>query len=140
MEDTLIRYTQRVCSEQASFNVELNNYSGFPPHTIYLRVQNPEPFKHLSKELKVISNYIDSCSCPPVKFISNPHLTIARGIPSSIFNEVLIEYSQKTFYESFMVNELVLLRRSSQYDSCKTVQVLHLQPPGYKPFTNALFN
>lgn len=140
MEETIIRYTQRVCSQQASFNVELNNYSGFPPHTIYLRIQNPQPFKHLTKELKVISNYINSCSCPPVQFKTNPHLTIAQRIPQSIFDRVLMEYSQKSFYENFMVNELVLLRRSSQYDATKKVQVFHLQPPGYSPVTNTSFN
>jgi 2'-5' RNA ligase len=140
MEDTIIRYTQRICSQQASFNVELNNYSGFPPSTIYLRVQNPHPFKVLAKELKVIGNYVKSCSCPSVRFISNPHLTIARRIPEPLFHEVLMEYSQKAFHETFMVNELVLLRRSHQYDTCKKVHVFRLQPPGYKPFEHTLFN
>lgn len=140
MEETIIRYTQRVSSQQASFMVELNNYSGFPPHTIYLRVQNPQPFKELTKELKVISNYVKSCSCPPVTLITNPHISIARKLPETMYLKAMMDYSQKTFHETFMVNELVLLRRSHQYDACKPVYVFRLQPPGYKPFENTLFN
>src|SRR5664279_1073362 len=36
MEPTIIRWMQRICGAQQSFNVTLNNYGGFPPHTIYL--------------------------------------------------------------------------------------------------------
>ena len=136
MEETILRYTQRICSQQQSFEVALNNYSGFPPHTIYLRVQNSQPFKHLAKELKVVANYVHSCSCPRVKLITNPHLSIARGLPETIYLKAIIDYSQKTFHDTFMVKELVLLRRSSQYDSCKPVHVFRLQPPSDNPFGN----
>ncbi|WP_315819809.1 hypothetical protein [Paraflavitalea speifideaquila] len=44
MEGTLIRWIQRICDQQQPFKVTLNNYSGFPPHTIFLRVQDPIPF------------------------------------------------------------------------------------------------
>ncbi len=128
MEETIIRYTQRICSQQHSFEVALNNYSGFPPHTIYLRVQNPQPFKQLAKELKVVSNYVSSCSCPPVKLITNPHLSIARGLPETIYLKAMMDYSQKTFHETFMLNELILLRRSNQYDTYKIIHVFRLQP------------
>jgi len=33
MEDTLIRWIQRICNRYSSFDLTLNNYSGFPPHT-----------------------------------------------------------------------------------------------------------
>src|SRR4051812_28154644 len=49
MEETLLRYIQRICSSQESFEVTLNNYSGFPPHSVYLRVQNPQAFQKLGK-------------------------------------------------------------------------------------------
>ena len=139
MEETILRYTRRICSQLQSFEVALNNYSGFPPHTIYLRVQNSQPFKQLAKELKVVSNYVDSCSCPPVKLITNPHLSIARRLPETVYLKAMMDYSQKTFHETFMVNELVLLRRSNEYDSCKPVHVFRLQPTEDK-FLGNLFN
>lgn len=128
MEETIARYVQRVCSQFYCFDVELNNFSGFPEHTIYLRVQNPQPFKSLARELKVVSPYITSCSCPAPKLVSNPHLTIARGLPEAVYSKAIIDYSQRSFYGRFEVNELVLLRRSSEFESCKVVYIFPLQP------------
>jgi 2'-5' RNA ligase len=135
MEETIIRYTHRICTQHQQFDVSLNNYSGFPMHTIYLRVQDKTSFKQLTKELKVVDDYVSLCSCPPVQLIKNPHLTIARNLPETIYLKAMMDYSQKTFHETFTVNELVLLRRSNQYDSCKKINVFHL-----KPSPNNLFN
>jgi 2'-5' RNA ligase len=135
MEETISRYIQRICNHQQSFDVMLNNYSGFPPHTIYLRIQNQQPFRQLAKQLKAVSNYIDSCSCPPAKLITNPHVTIVRRLPETVYLKALMDYGQKTFHETFMVNELRLLRRTHEFDVCKCINVFRLQPSG-----NSLFN
>lgn len=128
MEETIIRWIARICSNRQSFTVSLNNYSGFPPHMVYLRVQNPKPFQELAHELKVIDHYVRSNACPPAHLIKTPHLTIARKLPEAIYHKALMDYSQKTFHETFTVNELVLLRRSHEYDKCKRVNVFRLQP------------
>jgi 2'-5' RNA ligase len=136
MEDTIIRWMQRIFANQRSFNVTLNNYSGFPPHTIYLRVQDGTPFQRLAKELKVLNTYVSSCACPPVKLISNPHVTIARRLPEEVYFKALIQYARKSFHESFVVNDLLLLRRKDQYDTCKTIYVFGLQSCDNELFNN----
>jgi len=128
MEDTLIRWMQRICNQQQSFSVTLNNYSGFPPHTIYLRVQNENPFQKLTTHLKALNNYISSCACPPMQFIYKPHVSIAKNLPEDVYSKALIQYAHKSFHESFVVNELQLLKRKNEYDLCKTVNVFGLQP------------
>lgn len=135
MEETIIRYVHRICNQQPAFEVMLNNYSGFPPHTIYVRVQDPQPFRKLARELKAVSDYVHSCSFPPAKLVTNPHVSIARRLPEDVYFKALMQYSQKTFHETFTVNELVLLRRNNEFDSCKTIYVFHL-----KPCQNNLFN
>lgn len=134
MEETLIRWIQRICNLREQFTVTLNNYSGFPPHTIYLRVQNEKPFQQLVKELKVVNTYVSSCACPPMKLISKPHLTIARRLSEEVYIKALSQYARRSFHESFVVNELLLLRRQNQFDACKPISVFGL-PPG-----NTLFN
>ena len=128
MEETLIRWIQRVSSQQKSFPVTLNNYSGFSPHTIYLRVQDHYPFKQLATHLTVIDSYIKSNGCPAVKLSKHPHLSIARRLPQDVYEKALIDYSQKTFCESFTVQELVLLRRAHQFVACKVVNIFRLLP------------
>ena len=130
MEDTIIRWMQIIFSKQQSFPVTLNNYSGFPPHTIYLRVQNAEPFHQLTKELKVVNTYVSSCSCPPMRLISRPHISIARRLTEEVYFKALTQYAHKSFHETFLVNELLLIKRKHQYDTCKTINVFALQPGG----------
>lgn len=128
MEPTLIRWMHRVISAQKKFNVTLDRYSGFPPHTIYLRVQDHEPFKQLARELKVVEQYIRSYGCPEVKLITRPHLTIARRLTETVYRQAEQVYAQKNFHASFEVNQLLLLRREHQFDSCRQVNVFGLMP------------
>lgn len=127
MEDSIIRWLQRIIKEQKSFPVTLNNYSGFPDHTIYVRVQDPAPFKELAVRVGAIAPYIKQSSCPTAKFISNPHMTIARQLPKQVYEHAIKDYAGKDFAASFTVTELVLLRRQYQYDPCKEVAVFRLQ-------------
>jgi 2'-5' RNA ligase len=128
MEPTLIRWMHRVISTQKKFKVTLDRYSGFAPHTIYLRVQDHEPFKQLAKELKVVDQYVRSYGCPEVKLITRPHLTIARRLTEEVYRKAEQVYAQKDFHASFEVGQLLLLRREHQFDSCKQVNVFGLQP------------
>jgi 2'-5' RNA ligase superfamily len=128
MEQTLIRWIQRICSLQNSFLVSLNNYSGIPSHTIYLRVQDQQPFRDLSRQLRVIDHYVQF----PVKQQSLGHqsyyLSIAGDLPEHIYEKAMPAYSRKTFYASFPVNELVLLARDHPFAIHKTVNVFRFLP------------
>jgi 2'-5' RNA ligase len=126
MEDTLIRWIHRICHRNKSFDITLNNYSGIPPHTIYLRVQDPQPFRQLMQQLRAIDDFIRSSGCPPVNLISHPYLSIAGGLTEHLYNKAMADYSQRTFHESFQVEELVLLKREHSFDACRTVNVFRL--------------
>lgn len=129
MEDTLLRWMHRIISSHTSFSVALNNYSGSPnANNIYIRVQNHQPFKQLAKELKVIDELIRSNGLPKAQFISNPHLTIAGRLDKSLYEKAMRDYSQKDFYAEFEVKELIFLKRTHQFDTCKQVNVFRLLP------------
>jgi 2'-5' RNA ligase len=127
MEETLARWIQNVCNLQNSFTVTLNNYSGFPPHTIYLRVQNAEPFKKLANALKILDGFIQSNDCPPLALVSKPHLSIAKQLPQFIYETAINDYSQKNFHESFNVDKLFLLKRDA-YMKCRLINTFVLPP------------
>ncbi|MEP7229496.1 MAG: 2'-5' RNA ligase family protein [Ginsengibacter sp.] len=128
MEETFLRWMQRICNKQESFIVTLNNYGGFPPDTIYLRIQNETPFRQLAKELKVINAYVSSGSCPPMLLTHRPHVSIAGKLPGEVFSKALTQYAHKSFHESFLVKELLLMKRKHEYDNCKPVIVFALKP------------
>ena len=128
MEDTIIRYMHRIFSMQKSFNVSLNNFSGFPPHTVYARVQDHQPFRQLAAALAPVDHYVKGNGCPPAKFITHPHVTIARRLKADVYEKAMFEFSQRTFYASFTVTELILLKRRNQFDKCKQVNVFAVTP------------
>ena len=128
MEATLIRWTQRICDLQRSFWVTLNNFSGFPLDTIYLRVLDPQPFRQLANQLKMIDSFIQSNDCPPACLVTSPHVAIAARLPESVYNEAMKQYAQKCFHASFKVDTLLLLKRRDKYESYQLVNTFTLPP------------
>ncbi len=127
MEETLIKWMNKIISNQYAFDVMLNNFSGFPSsRTVYARVQNHEPFKQLSASLKTIDEYIRSNGFPRAMLINHPHVTIAKRLQPQVYEKALKDYSHKTFNAYFPVNELILSRRQNEYDEYKQVAVFKL--------------
>ncbi len=127
MEETIIKRLHRIISAHHCFNVMLNNYSGFPTsQTIYVRIQDHEPFKQLAVSLKNIDEYVKSYGFPRAMLIKYPHMIIARRLHPAVYEKALKDYSRKTFNASFTVNELILLKRQNQYDKCRQVAVFKL--------------
>lgn len=130
MEETLIKWMYKIISSQQSFDVMINNFSGFPSSkTVYARIQDHEPFKQLATSLKTINSYINDNGFPNAKLINHPHMTIARSLQQNVYEKAMMDYSRKTFNASFKVDELILLRRVNQYDKCKQVSVFKLSEP-----------
>jgi 2'-5' RNA ligase len=126
MEQTLLRWIQRVCDNQSRFVTMLNNFSGFPAHTIYLRVQNHQPYKELAKGLKSIEQYVRSNDCPPVHLVSTPHLTIARHLSEEVYEKAIKDFSQRLFHASFSVDNLLLIKRRHQREAFQHVTLFPL--------------
>jgi 2'-5' RNA ligase len=128
MEETLNRWIQSICNTHSRFPVLLHNFSGFVPHTIYLQVQNPEPFKQLAKSMKSLDHFIRASECPPLKLTTIPHLTIARRLSEETYFKALPQYLHRTFQQSFIATELTLIRRATSNGSCVTVHRFPLAP------------
>lgn len=126
MEDTIIRYMHRIMGMQKAFNVTINNFSGFPPHTVYARVQDHSSFRQLAAALLPVEHYVKGNGCPPARFITHPHVTIARRLSAEIYHKAMFEFSQRTFFASFKVHELILLKRRNQFDKCTQLTVFKL--------------
>jgi hypothetical protein len=128
MEETLIRWIQRICSLCNSFFVTLNNYSGFPNHTIYLRITDAHPFRQLARQLKSIDDFVFSSCGQPARISKHPYLALAEELPSPVYERAMLFYSSKILRASFPVNELVLLVRDHPFAASKTVNVFRFSP------------
>jgi 2'-5' RNA ligase len=128
MESTLLRWMHRIISNQPGFRVKLNNYGGFNPHTLYIRVEDAKPFQQLAAALRVLDPFVKDNGCPPMYLVRNPHLTIARKLPADVYQQASQDYLERQFQGVFDVNTLLLLRRDSPFSSYKQVQVFGLRP------------
>jgi len=133
MEKTLIRWIQRICSQLNSFEVTLNNYSGFPQHSIYLRIQEPQPLHQLATQLKMLDNHVQIMRGNAFERI--PHIALANELPEAVYQQSMPVYSRKTFRARFMATELVLLGRDHPYATCKTINVFRFLPANHKSYS-----
>ena len=128
MEETMIRWIQRICSNQLSFEVTLNNYSGVPPDTIYARIVDPLPFLQLAKQFSDLHDFIRSSSVPPAQVTTKPYLSVVRKLNEVVFMKAMMEFSQKTFHGIFLMKELLLLRKENESREEKIVNVFRFLP------------
>ena len=128
MEPTIERWISRICSMQPGFPVMLNNYGGFPTGKLFVRVQHHEPFKQLASSLSVIDDYIKSYGCPSAKIVTHPYVTISNHLPENLYTKVMLDFSARDFNGSFMVEELVLLKRKNRNEEPKKINLFRLAP------------
>lgn len=127
MEDTLCRWIRNICRLQPSFRAALNNFSSFPPHTVYLRLQDPQPFLHLSHQFKMLDAFMESNECPPVELTTRPCLPLAEGLPEAAYQQLINEYAHKTFHEVLTVEKLALLKWGETGEAPQRVDTFTLQ-------------
>lgn len=133
MEDTLIRWIQRICSQYNSFEITLNNYNGFPQHSIYLRIQDPQPLKQLATQLKALDSHVHAMIGNGFERI--PHVVVAHELPEPVYQKTMPVYSRKTFHARFMASELVLLGRDHPFAASKTITVFRFLPANHKTYS-----
>jgi len=128
MESTIIRRLQNLVREQRSFRVTLNNYSGFPSHTVYIRIQENEGLRDLNYRLKAIDPYVKETRWLTARSMHYPVISLAPQLSAELYENAIKDYSNKEFHASFEVAELVLFRRQHPHDKYKEAGVFRLQP------------
>ena len=129
MEETLIRWIQRLSSQVKAFEARFNNYSAVLPSTIVLRIQEIEPIKNLASKLKAIDDYLVANGYPPSQIQDKLHIQVATGMPEEEFYPAMFHFSQRCFNAVFIVEELVLLREHFALGHRKTINRFRLYPP-----------
>ena len=128
MEDTLLRWLQRIFSQVPCFRVTLNNYAAFPGSFIYLRVQDQEPFRQLLNALKSIQPLVESGEANAAEQVRYPHLPLTPALQKNDFDRMLKACSQLEFHSQFLIEKITLLQKDSSHGDFRQVAVLPLKP------------
>jgi hypothetical protein len=121
MEETIVRWLEKICFLNKGFQIILNNYSCIPEDEIFIRIQNLHAVQQLINQLKMVDSFITSANCPTPLFNYTPFISIADRLDPAIYYLAIKEYCKKLFYASFEVKSLVLLKRNSVHQSFKII-------------------
>lgn len=132
VEEALIAAMQSACNKQQKFWVKLCDFGGFDPSVIYIKIQDHQPFFELAGNLTVINKYLYNSS---THLVTQPHMTVARGIPHPVYTRTVDGYLNRSFSDSFLVHQLLLLKRRHEEESYKYVTTLPL-PSWSRSFNN----
>ncbi|MCU0403733.1 MAG: hypothetical protein MUE99_04230 [Chitinophagaceae bacterium] len=103
LEDTLSRWTQRICSQHDPLVLEVNNFGGIPPVTVYARVLNPGPIKEMVAELRKLDLYLTGNGNPPLEAANRYTIKLTEEVNPSQFENRLYKLGRVEFREQVRV-------------------------------------
>ncbi len=114
MEDTLTRWTQRICGQMNADEIVFNNFSGIPPHTLLLRVQDPAPMRKLVDALRKLDMYLTGNDQAPLQSAQRFYLPVLENIPSKTYNNIVYRFGRCEWYGTSAIRQLVLQKSNGR--------------------------
>jgi hypothetical protein len=114
MEDTLTRWTQRICSQIGSGEIVFNNFSGIPPQTLLLRVQDPAPLRKLVDALRKLDMYLTGNGQAPLQSAQRFYLPVIENIPSKTYNNIVYHFGRCEWHGTSAISQLVLQKSNGR--------------------------
>lgn len=111
-ESRIITRLRSVAEKQKEIVTELSQFGSFPSHTIYINVASRLPVLELVKGIRQTTQRL----LKPDKdhkpfFISEPHLTICKGLTNQQYEESWKALRHQHFNIKFTVQSMILLRK-----------------------------
>jgi len=114
LEPALVDDMERISYQIASFEIATDNFSSFPPRTLFIAVEESEKLNSLKKSSDVFfraTNYGMKTENRPF----HPHITIAtRDLRKKDFWEAWEYFKDKIFKEEFTAAGLSLLKHNGK--------------------------
>ena len=128
MEPKLLERLQQIAMGFHPFKVELQNFSAYPTHTIYIDVLTKSPFQELAKELKLINALVKIPGHEP-HYIREPHLLVAQKLKPFQFIKMWMECEHRQFTGRYIADAMLLLRKSpinNRYEVVRRMEFMNL--------------
>ncbi|ULQ52372.1 hypothetical protein [Flavihumibacter fluvii] len=132
MEETLLRWLHRIVGQQETFTVLFNNYGSMPGFPLYVRVQDPRPFRPITEGLRVIDGLLKSHDGRALQVFHPPRLVITHQVSKQQEMEILLDFSGRSFREEMTIEELVLVKCLPGNQGSGILCRLMLAPKGLK--------
>ena len=138
-EPKVIEHLQRIALHTGPFKVELQDYAGYPSHTVYINVATKSPFNELVKELKKAKRLMQIPEHEP-HFINEPHLSIAQRLTPKQFTAMWTECEHRQFTCRFIYDSFLLLKRNEAARAYQVVRRMEFMSLPMSAKQGTLFN
>lgn len=111
-EMRLIDRLHYVAKTYDPFNININGFSSFPTHTIYVNVSSRLPVLELVRNLRINTQHYMKAEKIFKPFFTNlPHVTISKGLTNEQYENAWKWLQHQHFSASFISAEMRLLKR-----------------------------
>lgn len=127
MEDTIIRWVQRVCRMHRRFQLSLDHPAPHPAGEWRMNVTDAAPLRQLAEKLSVIDDYIRSCRMGPVHRETN-YACRQEGLPGVINLPFIETHDPEKPFAGFTAHSLVLTRQAYAGSAIEIVNLFAFLP------------
>ncbi|AOM77973.1 2'-5' RNA ligase family protein [Pedobacter steynii] len=109
MEQQLIQKLKSLCNFDP-FIQKLEDFDGFPEHTVFIKALKNTGISALYKNLKAALKPYTEGSKNPI----NPHITIAYRDAKEAYPKIMEQYQNRRFREEFLTDHFTLLKHDGK--------------------------
>lgn len=128
---TMCKWMQRIFVELPAFRIYLNNFSGIPPHLLYMRVQCTPEVLALRSCIDRLNQYLQRHDLPTVQQPDRWTLPVSNNLSGMDFDKALRYLANKQFTMQLNVRELVLEKQVHPGSDWQVVQRMPLQTQSF---------
>jgi hypothetical protein len=111
-EEKIVQRLHVLSMEQYPFKVQLEDFKGFPSHTLYIPVPSREPILRLVARVRGLKRLMRSGGPDPY-FISEPQLPLVRGLTPGQYERAMELFGPRHFHAGFVADAMLLLKRKT---------------------------
>ena len=129
MEETLIRWMQRICQTLPRFSLPLGDAALLPDRSARMRVTDTATLRRLVDRLEVLDTYVRSCGTGPMEWVRIPCCRLGRAfLPQGEEAEPHPTETGKPSETLFPVHCLLLEKKAHAEDRSEKVYLCPLIP------------
>src|SRR5688500_13595598 len=113
-EHDLVEYLRSFAAQNRPVNIQLNNFSSFPPRVIFVKVESNQELESLQKNLhRYFKRQLNLFNANYKELPFQPHLTLAfRDLKKPNYVKAWEEFTEKSYQAAFLAGKIALLKHT----------------------------
>lgn len=113
-EHNLTEHLRSFAAENRPVNIQLNNFSSFPPRVIFVKVESSQELESLQKNLhRYFKRQLNLFNANYKELPFQPHLTLAfRDLKKPNYVKAWEEFTEKSYQATFLAGKIALLKHT----------------------------